>query len=62
LGVRDSTWRFGIAAIAMAGIAWAVASSLSVWVAVPAAMVAYGCFLLIGAKLSQLLARVRYGV
>lgn len=62
LGVAQATWRFGIAAIAMAGLAWVIASSLSVWVAVPAGILAYACFLLIGSKLSQVFTRVRYGV
>jgi len=52
--IRDSLWRFGIAAAAMGGIAWALATSIGLWIAVPVGIVSYGLFVLIAARFSHL--------
>jgi O-antigen/teichoic acid export membrane protein len=50
--LREPLWRFGIPAVAMAGLAWALATSFGIWVAVSAAVFSYGLFVFIRAKLS----------
>ena len=52
--VREALWRFGLAAAVMGGIAWVLATSVGLWIAVPVGIVSYGIFVLIGAKLSHL--------
>jgi O-antigen/teichoic acid export membrane protein len=50
---RESLLRFGVPAVAMAGIAWVLATAIGLWIAVPAGVVSYSLFVLIGAKLSR---------